>query len=117
MNTDLAQNIVARITGSRRREEAEVFEYRRTSTSLPRWILLLAVLSVPIANVSAAAENVASPLSPRAAYNFNADWKLFVGDSDAAAATGFDDSRWKNVTLPHAWNEDSAFKVSIADLP
>jgi beta-galactosidase len=64
------------------------------------------------------ASAVDQPLvSPRSTFNFNPDWKLFVGDPAAAATNGFDDSRWKNVTLPHAWNEDSAFKVSIADLP
>ena len=57
------------------------------------------------------------PESPRAVLNFNPGWKLFVGDPANAATTGFDDSQWKPVTLPHAWNEDSAFKVSIHDLP
>src|SRR2546426_8666543 len=57
------------------------------------------------------------PLSARTKYNFNSGWKLFVGDPDGAEAPAFDDSGWKNVTLPHAWNEDSAFKVSIHDLP
>lgn len=50
-------------------------------------------------------------------FNFNPGWKLFVGDDTNAAATRFDDSSWKAVTLPHAWNEDSAFKVHIHDLP
>jgi hypothetical protein len=57
------------------------------------------------------------PVSPRATLNFNPGWKLFVGDAVGASATEFDDSSWKPVTLPHAWNEDSAFKVSIHDLP
>jgi hypothetical protein len=54
---------------------------------------------------------------PSTAYNFNPGWKLLVGDSTNASAADFDDSTWKPVTLPHAWNEDSAFKVSIHDLP
>jgi hypothetical protein len=29
----------------------------------------------------------------------------------------FDDSGWKTVTTPYAWNEDDAFRKSIADLP
>jgi hypothetical protein len=55
--------------------------------------------------------------SPRATFNFNPGWKLTVGDPANAAQPDFDDSEWKSVTLPHAWNEDSAFKVSIAEHP
>ena len=63
------------------------------------------------------AETFVPPTSPRATYNFNPGWRLFVGDSTNASTAEFDDSAWKPVTLPHAWNEDSAFKVSIHDLP
>jgi hypothetical protein len=50
-------------------------------------------------------------------YNFNSDWKVLVGDPQGADQPGFDDSGWKRVTTPYAWNEDSAFRVSIHDLP
>lgn len=50
-------------------------------------------------------------------YNFNRGWLLSVGDPAAASELSFDDSRWKRVTLPHAWNEDFAYRVSIHDLP
>lgn len=53
----------------------------------------------------------------RTTYNFNSDWKLFVGDAVGAENAEFDDSSWKNVTLPRAWNEDDAFRKDIADLP
>ncbi len=59
----------------------------------------------------------AAPDRGRADYNFNADWRVLVGDPAGAQAPGYDDSSWKPVTLPYAWNEDSAFKVSIHDLP
>jgi hypothetical protein len=65
----------------------------------------------------AAAGTFAPPVSPRATYNFNPCWQLQVGDPTNAAAVAFDDSGWKTVTLPHAWNEDSAFKGSIHNLP
>lgn len=55
--------------------------------------------------------------SPRAAYNFNPGWQLFVGDPTNAAMVEFDDATWKPVTLPHAWNEDSSFKVSSTHHP
>ena len=57
------------------------------------------------------------PASGRAKYNFNSGWKLFVGDPRGAEAPGFDDSAWKDVTLPRAWNEDDAFRKDIKDLP
>jgi beta-galactosidase len=53
----------------------------------------------------------------RARYNFNQGWLVQVGDNAEAKLPGLDDSSWKRVTLPYAWNEDSAFKVSIHDLP
>jgi len=58
-----------------------------------------------------------TPGNQRAKYNFNSGWLLDIGDAPGAEAPGFDDAAWKPVTLPHAWNEDSAFKVSIGDLP
>src|ERR1035437_1147480 len=40
-----------------------------------------------------------------------------TGDPADAKSAAFDDSLWKRVTLPYAWNEDSAYKVSIHDMP
>jgi beta-galactosidase len=60
--------------------------------------------------------HAAAPGSPRAVYDFNPGWKLFVGDAPQAESVPFDDSAWKPVTLPHAWNEDDAFKKDIGDL-
>ena len=57
------------------------------------------------------------PDSPRVTYNFNADWLVKVGDQGRAEDAAFADVGWKKVTLPYAWNEDSAFKVSIGELP
>jgi beta-galactosidase len=58
----------------------------------------------------------AAPRSQRVKYNFNSGWKLFVGDPAGAETPGFDDSTWKDVTTPHAWNEDDAFRKDIKDL-
>ena len=54
--------------------------------------------------------------SERQKYNFNSEWKLRIGDFPKAKDTKFDDSKWKQVTLPHAFNEDEAFKLSIEQL-
>lgn len=51
----------------------------------------------------------------RAKYNFNSNWKVFVGDAAGAQAPDFDDNDWKPVTLPYAWNEDDAFRKDIKD--
>ena len=55
--------------------------------------------------------------APRETLNFNPGWRLTVGDPAGAQAPAFDDSGWKPVTLPHAWNEDEAFRKDIKDLP
>jgi len=52
----------------------------------------------------------------RTKYNFNSNWKVFVGDAKGAEAITFDDFSWKPVTLPYAWNEDDAFRKDIRDL-
>ena len=54
--------------------------------------------------------------SERKKYNFNSEWKLRIGDFPKAKDTKFDDSKWKQVTLPYAFNEDEAFKLSIEQL-
>jgi hypothetical protein len=55
-------------------------------------------------------------VSARDRYNFNSDWKLQVGDIKGADSRGFKDNEWQRVTLPHAFNEDEAFKVPIKQL-
>lgn len=57
-----------------------------------------------------------SPASPRVKYNFNSDWKLFVGDQAGAEKPEFNDGDWKNITTPRAWNENDAFRKDIKDL-
>ncbi|KGF83334.1 beta-galactosidase [Massilia sp. JS1662] len=70
----------------------------------PRLALLLALAAAVPAHAA------------RALYDFNPGWKLTVGDPADAARPGFDDSGWKAITLPRAWNEDDAFRKDIADL-
>ena len=48
--------------------------------------------------------------------NFNAEWKLAVGDNAEASQTTFDDAAWQSVTLPYAFNGNEAFKKDIVDL-
>lgn len=46
-------------------------------------------------------------------YNFNSQWLLKVGDEPKAALPDYRDKGWKNITLPHAFNEDEAFRLAI----
>jgi hypothetical protein len=67
--------------------------------------------------VLAAALAVAVPAhAARAVYDFNPGWRLAVGDPADAAAPAFDDGAWRAVSLPHAWNEDDAFRKDIGEL-
>src|SRR6218665_171191 len=52
----------------------------------------------------------------REKYNFNSDWKLKAGDSKNAELPAFNDNSWKNVTLPHAYNQEEAFEKDIEHL-
>src|SRR5215213_5715896 len=85
---------------------------------MPNRILLLAVFAAAALSVAAVPRcTAAAAAEVRAKYDFNPGWRLFVGDGRGAEAPGFDDSAWKPVALPQAWNEDAAFKVSIEQLP
>lgn len=70
-------------------------------------LVVLLIVTLAIAN---------SHASSQKKYNFNSEWRLQIGDFPEAKTTQYDDSRWKVVTLPHAFNEDEAFKVSIEQL-
>ena len=48
--------------------------------------------------------------------NFNAGWRLQIGDVAEASRPEFDDTRWQPVTLPYAFNGDEAFKKDIVNL-
>jgi len=45
--------------------------------------------------------------------SLNAEWRIHIGDSKDAHKENFNDSTWKQVTLPHAWNENEAFAKAI----
>lgn len=49
----------------------------------------------------------------RIKYNFNSQWLLHVGDPSGAEAVKYNDSSWKKISLPHAYNEDDAFRIAI----
>ena len=55
-------------------------------------------------------------VATRQKLNFNSAWRLQVGDFPDAVRADFDDSRWRQVTLPYAFNGDEAFRKDIVDL-
>src|SRR5574344_324661 len=52
----------------------------------------------------------------RTKLNFNGGWLLQVGDFTNAEAVNYRDADWKKVSLPRAFNEEEAFRVSIENL-
>lgn len=52
----------------------------------------------------------------RTKLNFNGGWLLKVGDFPGAEQANYKDAGWKQITLPRAFNEKEAFKVSIEHL-
>ncbi|KAI9151356.1 beta-galactosidase [Paramyrothecium foliicola] len=52
----------------------------------------------------------------RTKFNFNPDWRVYVGELDGAEAPDFNDDDWRKVTLPYAYNEDDAFRLPIENL-
>lgn len=68
---------------------------------------------VPLALVAVAISTASAQPSARVVLDFNPGWRLAVADPVGASEPGFDDTAWKPVTLPHAWNEDDAFRVPI----
>ena len=40
---------------------------------------------------------------------FNDDWKFYLGNPSGAQAKNFDDSSWRDVTLPHDWSIEFDF--------
>lgn len=72
-----------------------------------RYILISLFIFMALGHIHAA---------EREKYNFNSDWKLKVGDIVQAEEMDYSDAEWKSVTLPHAFNEEEAFKLNIKDL-
>ena len=68
-------------------------------------LLLLAIIAIVNANAV-----------ERTKLNFNGGWLLKVGDLKSAELSSYNDKGWKQITLPRAFNEKEAFKVSIEHL-
>ena len=49
-------------------------------------------------------------------YNFNSGWLVKVGDDPQASGIHYDDTGWKQVTLPYSFNQTEAYGKHIAEL-
>lgn len=49
-------------------------------------------------------------------FNFNAGWRLAVGDIPEGEKTKLKDSHWQAVTLPYAWNQAEAYSRNCSEL-
>ena len=45
----------------------------------------------------------------RQTMNFDGDWRFFKGDAPGAQDSGFDDSQWRKLDLPHDWSIEGPF--------
>ncbi|WP_245942164.1 glycoside hydrolase family 2 protein [Sphingomonas gilva] len=84
-----------------------------------RILALLGAASVmTIAGAAPARAHDASTVvaSPRATYSLNPGWRMTTGDIKGAEQPGFDDAKWRIVTLPNAFNEKQAFARDIREL-
>ncbi|HTX54801.1 MAG TPA: hypothetical protein VMD08_15450, partial [Candidatus Baltobacteraceae bacterium] len=77
---------------------------------LPCFIAVALALGT-LAPAPAADAPYVPPASPRAVYNFNADWKFIRQDAPGADQAGFDDSAWATVSLPHTWNDVDTYRA------
>jgi len=72
--------------------------------------LTVTALLMLLINAHAAETTILAPLSGTDIYNglrgksFNEDWKFYKGDASEGQKTGFDDSSWATLTLPHDWS-------------
>jgi len=47
--------------------------------------------------------------SARLIIDFNKDWKFFLGDDSSSMHPNFDDSKWRQLNLPHDWSIEGNF--------
>ncbi len=45
--------------------------------------------------------------------NFDANWKFYLGDASGAEQQNFDDSSWKNISLPHDYSIEQEYSSSM----
>jgi len=67
-----------------------------------KWYSVLVLMVVGL--VSAQAQ-----ISPRKVELFNSNWKFYLGNDSTARNETYNDSQWRQLTLPHDWSIEGAF--------
>lgn len=67
-----------------------------------KWYSVLVMMVVGL--ISAQAQ-----INPRKVELFNSDWKFYLGDDKEAKNETYNDSQWRQLTLPHDWSIEGAF--------
>jgi beta-galactosidase len=70
--------------------------------------ILVALLSMQ----SLAAASAISVSGPRR-IDFDADWRFFKGEAPSGEEPAFDDSKWRQLTLPHDWAIEGPFDPTL----
>jgi beta-galactosidase len=52
---------------------------------------------------------VQSLFAQRMSIDFNKDWKFYLGNDSLASAKDYNDTKWRNLNLPHDWSIESDF--------
>ena len=45
--------------------------------------------------------------------NFDSNWKFYLGEAGGAEKASFDDSKWRNLSLPHDYSIEQEFSKSM----
>lgn len=80
------------------------------------WLLMAAFAGALSVDPAIAYRASSHENSPRHSYDFDWDWTVTVGDVAGANQPSFDDSHWKKVALPYAFNQHEAFARDIHKL-
>lgn len=66
-----------------------------------QWILSLVIVSTMLFSCGES--------NPRTVMEFNNDWKFMLGDDSLAFHEKYDDSKWRELDLPHDWSIEGDF--------
>jgi beta-galactosidase len=77
----------------------------------PSYVLIRRALQVGafLSLIPAALPAAVPTPGPREVIPLDAAWRFHLGDDAAAKATGFDDSGWRTLDVPHDWSIEGAF--------
>jgi len=90
-----------------------LFYYDNTSINIEtKFIQMKRIIFLIVFQIAMA--NAFSQVSFGDATKINKDWKFQKGDIENAATTGFDDSGWRQLDLPHDWSVEAPLSPNQA---